>query len=394
MSPSPDLSPKPSSLSSNQSQVEPSTPPANSSLVEPSKDLDPSAGSSSTVNAASEEGAVLRKPLVRPVHRPQPAPPAADPVPAVTRQEPVRQEPVTPVPSVDTPASSTTADPEPQVAQASLRQQPIPPPSEPKQYRAIGLVRGKYTPAEDEFTRGEVLTTDGVPLKAVLLGRVMSLVRNHIDLEKEHLWVVYPRTRDSEKELHVQIVGIWEPATLKRSELEGDASSESPSGESSSGESPSGEPTEVPEDNFSDPRMGDGYFSIRGEIVFILPDEQFIVAKIQQAARKSSQKAKAFKLNLQGVLDSAKTVGYFWDLHIQRQGNTMVITEATCIGLAPPKRRSKDDNFDRRRPGRPAFGRKPGVRSGPPRPATGAPRPVNREPIAKPLKRSEQTGES
>jgi len=94
------------------------------------------------------------------------------------------------------------------------RQQPIPPASEPMQYRAIGLVRGKYAPSEEQFTRGFLVTDDGVSIDAVLLGRVMSLVKKHLDLEQSHLWVVYPRTREKEYDLHVQIVGVWEPENL------------------------------------------------------------------------------------------------------------------------------------------------------------------------------------
>ncbi len=90
------------------------------------------------------------------------------------------------------------------------RQQPIPPPSEPMQYRAIGLVRGRYLASSEQFTQGTLLTTDGVELNAVLLGRIMSLVKNHLDLDKEHLWVVYPRTRQENDTLHIQIVGVWE----------------------------------------------------------------------------------------------------------------------------------------------------------------------------------------
>jgi hypothetical protein len=98
--------------------------------------------------------------------------------------------------------------------------QPIAPPSEPMQYRAIGLVQGTYTPDEEQFNHGNVITDDGAVIDAVLLGRVTSLVKKHIDLEKSHLWVVYPRTRrgdedsDVEQDLHIQIVGVWEPETL------------------------------------------------------------------------------------------------------------------------------------------------------------------------------------
>ena len=90
------------------------------------------------------------------------------------------------------------------------------------QYRAIGLVRGRYHASSEQFTQGTLLTTDGVELNAVLLGRIMSLVKNHLDLEKEHLWVVYPRTRQENDTLHLQIVGVWEPENLAKQPTEED----------------------------------------------------------------------------------------------------------------------------------------------------------------------------
>ena len=73
--------------------------------------------------------------------------------------------------------------------------QPIPPAEFPKQYRAIGLLWGKYVPGE-EITQGTLITSDGTKIEAVVLGRLLGLLKSRIDLEKEHLWVVYPRTRD------------------------------------------------------------------------------------------------------------------------------------------------------------------------------------------------------
>jgi hypothetical protein len=276
-------------------------------------------------------------------------------------------------------SESTSTAPQPlseedQAAQAAMRQQPIPLPSEPKQYRAIGLVRGHYTPSEEEFTRGDFKAADGSDLKAVLLGRVMSLVKNHIDLQKEHLWVVYPRTREEEKELHLQIVGVWEPETLKKPE-EGEEGS-----------------TEILDSSALDPRLNDDYFSVRGEVVFISPEESHIVVKIQQTPRKSTQKPKAFKLSLRGFLEGTRTVGYFWDLHIKREDNSLIVTDGTCIGMAPPKKRDKD-LIDKGRPRRPSFGRGGGGRppvGRSPRPGGGLPRPT-RDPASKPIKRSEQT---
>ena len=98
----------------------------------------------------------------------------------------------------------------------TLHQLPIPPASEPMQYRAIGLIKGTYVPSEEQFTRGMVTTENNETIDAVLLGRVMSLVKKHVDLTVPHLWVVYPRTRPKDEHLHAQIVGIWEPDNLNR----------------------------------------------------------------------------------------------------------------------------------------------------------------------------------
>jgi hypothetical protein len=215
---------------------------------------------------------------------------------------------------------------------------------------------------------------------AVLLGRVMSLVRNHIDLEKDHLWVVYPRTREGDKELHIQIVGVWEPETLKRQP-----------DESAEAGSPAPETPAVEEE--TDPGVEDGYFSIRGEVIFHSPEEQNTVVKIQQAPRKNSQKAKSFKLGLHGALDSPKTLGYFWDLNVKLQNNALIIQDGTCVGLAPPKKKSKEMGSRGTRPRKPmGTGRSTAGRgAGRPR---GSPRPVSRrEPAAKPVRRSEQSGE-
>ncbi len=74
-----------------------------------------------------------------------------------------------------------------------MRNHPIPPVTEPLQYRAIGLVRGTYTPKEPEqLTRGALLDSNGVELETVVLGRVLTLMRRHLAMDQSHLWVVYP----------------------------------------------------------------------------------------------------------------------------------------------------------------------------------------------------------
>ncbi len=377
MSPSPELSPQPSkSAATNKPSVEQPVSDKTKLSVDSETTPDPATPATASEEAGSQENApTLHRPPMRPV-RPQPVaePPKTAATPSSTT---VKQD------SASVPAAVSTIQPTPeeQAVQAALRQQPIPPPSEPKQYRAIGVVRGRYTSSGEEFTRGTLVTPDGIVYQAVLLGRVMSLVRNHIDLEKDHLWVVYPRTREGEKELHIQIVGVWEPETLKRQPDESSAAD-------------SVEPEMNAAEEETDPGVEDGYFSIRGEVVFHAPEEQHTVVKIQQAPRKNSQKAKSFKLGLQGILDNPKTVGYFWDLNVKLQDSVLVIQDGTCVGLAPPKKKSKEMESRGGRPRRPMGAGRSATGRGVGRPTSGSPRPVSRrEPTAKPVKRSEQSGE-
>ena len=123
-----------------------------------------------------------------------------------------------------------------------MRQHPIPPVTEPMQYRAIGLVNAVYVPQDEKtLTRGVLRCEDGTEIEAVLLGRVLSVVKRHLDLAASHQWIVYPRNREGE-DLHLQVVGVWEPATLASDEPD--------------------LPDTLPE--------GDGYFSVRGELIFTL----------------------------------------------------------------------------------------------------------------------------
>lgn len=245
---------------------------------------------------------------------------------------------------------------------ASLRQHPIPPPSEPMQYRAIGLVRGRYASTEEQFTQGTLTTPDGTVIDAVLLGRVMSLVKKHLDLNQEHLWVVYPRTRDKDEDLHTQIVGVWEPENL----------------------TPESEPTAITATE--EPQLSDGYFSIRGEVVYYSAENTQVVVKIKQAPRKQDDRPKSFKLALTGTLEG-RTLGHFWDFHVERQGHDLVIRQGTVVAALPPKRKPK---FDKRGPRKP-FGRRPtGNRPIAERPAGTVPPPVRREPLPKPIKNPPQ----
>lgn len=280
------------------------------------------------------------------------------------------------------------------------RQQPIPPPSEPMQYRAIGLVRGRYVANDEQFTQGTMLTSEGTTLDAVLLGRIMSLVKNHLDLEKEHLWVVYPRTRQESDNLHLQIVGVWEPENLAKTQTANDqqdlASPEDwqpPTNGSSNTLVPS---SEIP----------DGGFSVRGEVVYQSQEAGNLVIKIKQAPRKPNDKPKYFKLKIKGKLET-KAVSKFWDLQVQREADSLIVESGEVIADLPKKRKPQRRGGPRpggRRPGSPG-GRKPfppkqrgGENQRPIRKtgdssAASRPSPVSNKPTPKPVKRPKPTQE-
>ncbi|MEH2331486.1 hypothetical protein [Nostoc sp.] len=283
------------------------------------------------------------------------------------------------------------------------RQQPIPPPSEPMQYRAIGLVRGRYHASSEQFTQGTLLTADGVELNAVLLGRIMSLVKNHLDLEKEHLWVVYPRTRQENDTLHIQIVGVWEPENLAKNLTDEDESDF----ELQELETLDDGLSENSELNTTAPRpsseVADGGFSVRGEVVYQSFDAKSLVVKIRQAPRKSTDKPKYFKLKLRGVL-TTKAVGKFWDFQAKREADVLVVEKAEAIADLPKKRKPPFKGGPRAGIGG-AGGRKPF----PPRRTGETPRPIKktstggdtsvvskpipRTPAPKPIKRPKPTQE-
>jgi hypothetical protein len=287
------------------------------------------------------------------------------------------------------------------------------------QYRAIGLVMGRYIPSDEQLNCGRLVTPEGQEIAAVLLGRVVSLVKNHLSLTEEHLWVVYPRTQEvkskkprraSEEapppELRLQIVGIWEPETLHRvleeealgeslAILEEEETSEDDMSQGSAlvGEEeqdttlmPLTKPVRTMEEleDESTPKTEDGYFSVRGEIIYHVADKNRIIVKIQQLNRKNPKQRRDFKLHLFGTIEHERVLHHFWDLQVQRQGERLMITAAQCVGAMPPQRRSKKPNgsggggrkpFKRRSPGSPSSP-SPSTETRPPRSVSGgAPRP-------------------
>ena len=259
-----------------------------------------------------------------------------------------------------------------------MRQHPISPVTEPTQYRAIGVVRGQYVPADaEQLTRGVIRTADGTEIEAVVLGRLLTLMRRHLDLAEAHLWVVYPRTRE-ENHLHLQMVGVWEPSTLaqvdqvleagvrsaaagdppesesladgerlpeaeSRSEGESLAAVTSPAEEASVSEpltavvssigasSTEASPTEASATETSSPDTGidalpegDDYFSVRGELIYTRPETGDLVIKVRQQPRADGSRPVPFKLQLKGEIP-LQHLRHFVSLDLRRQGQQLTL---------------------------------------------------------------------
>ena len=187
-----------------------------------------------------------------------------------------------------------------------MRQHPISPVTEPMQYRAIGVVRGTYVPEDPEqLTRGSIQAEDGSSIEAVVLGRVLTLMRRHLDLSKPHLWVAYPRYRDAGK-LHLQVVGVWEPSTLAED----------------------GGADQLPE--------GDDYFSVRGELIYTRPEQGDLVVKIRQQPRADGSRPTPFKLQLKGEIPPDH-LRHFVALDLRRQGQELQLEGHEVIGPVPQR---------------------------------------------------------
>ncbi|QBE69749.1 hypothetical protein SynWH8101_2168 [Synechococcus sp. WH 8101] len=187
-----------------------------------------------------------------------------------------------------------------------MRDHPIPPVTEPLQYRAIGVVRGTYRPEDaDQFTRGVLVDAEGQELEAVVLGRMLTLMRRHLAMDAPHLWVVYPRCRDA-GHLHLQITGIWEPSTLQ----------------------PGASDDALPE--------GDNYFSIRGELIYTRPETGDLVVKVRQKPRADGSRPLPFKLQLKGEIPLDQ-LRHFVSLDVRRQGQELHVESHELIAPMPTR---------------------------------------------------------
>jgi hypothetical protein len=184
---------------------------------------------------------------------------------------------------------------------------PIPQVTDPLQYRAIGIVNGKFTPNDnDQLNRGLLTDNKGEKIETVVLGKALSLLKKHIDLNKNYYWIVYPKNKNTQN-LHLQVAGVWDPYQLN--DL----------------------PNNSSQINFSklleELGLKDNYFSIRGELVFVNKQKKEIVIKLCSTSNLNN---KNFKLVIKGEL-SLELLNNFVSLDVNRDGNSLKLLKYEVI---------------------------------------------------------------
>ena len=187
---------------------------------------------------------------------------------------------------------------------------PIPQVTNKLQYRAIGIINGKFTPhSSEQLNRGFLIDIKGEKIETVVLGKALSILKKHIDLKKSYYWVVYPKNKNTQN-LHLQVAGIWDPYQLN--DFPNDSSTT----------------------NFSkllkELDLKDNYFSVRGELVFVNTQKKEIVIKINPAVKLKNLKNKNFKLVIKGEL-SLELLNSFVSLDINRDGNALNLIKYEVI---------------------------------------------------------------
>ena len=187
---------------------------------------------------------------------------------------------------------------------------PIPKVTNQLQYRAIGIINGKFTPhSSEQLNRGVLTDNKGEKIETVVLGKALSLLKKHIDLKKSYFWVVYPKNKNTQK-LHLQISGIWDPYQLNDFT------------------------DEYSKKNFSklleELDLKDNYFSVRGELVFVNTQNKEVVIKVRSTSKMHNLKNKNFKLIIKGEI-SLEFLNSFVSLDVIRDGNSLKLIKSEII---------------------------------------------------------------
>ena len=187
---------------------------------------------------------------------------------------------------------------------------PIPKVTNQLQYRAIGIVLGKFIAHDGEqLNRGFLIDEKGEKIETVVLGKALSLLKKHIDLKKSYFWIVYPKNKNTQN-LHLQVAGIWDPYQLNDF------------------------PNNSSKTNFSklleELDLKDNYFSVRGLLVFVNTQKKEFVIKISSVSREQNLKNKNFKLVIKGEL-SLHLLNSFVSLDVTRDANSLKLINYEVI---------------------------------------------------------------
>ena len=187
---------------------------------------------------------------------------------------------------------------------------PIPKVTNRLQYRAIGIINGKFIPNNiEQFNRGFLTDDKGGKIETVVLGKALSLLKKYIDLKKSYFWIVYPKNKNTQH-LHLQVAGIWDPYQFN----------DFPNNSSKT-------------DFFKlleELGLRDNYFSVRGELVFVNTQKKEFVIKICASKSLQNLKNKNFKLFIKGEL-SLELLNSFISLDLIRKDNSLLLLNYEVI---------------------------------------------------------------
>ena len=187
---------------------------------------------------------------------------------------------------------------------------PIPEVTNHLQYRAIGIINGKFTPhGSDQLNRGFLIDNKGEKIETVVLGKALSLLKKHIDLKKSYYWIVYPKNKNTQN-LHLQVAGIWDPYQFNDF------------------------PNDSSKTNISklleELGLKDNYFSVRGELVFVNTQKKEVVVKVCTKIKSKNLKNNNFKLVIKGDI-SLEHLHSFVSLDTNRDGNSLKLIKYQVI---------------------------------------------------------------
>ena len=187
---------------------------------------------------------------------------------------------------------------------------PIPKVTNQLQYRAIGIINGRFTPNDlVQLNRGILTDKEGEKIETVILGKALSLLKKHIDLNRSYFWVVYPKNKNTQN-LHLQVAGIWDPYQLNNL------------------------PNDSSKTNFTklleELNLNDNYFSVRGDLVFVNTQKKEFVIKIYSTSNLKNVKNKNFKLSIKGDV-SIELLNSFLSLDVIRDGNSLKLLNYEVI---------------------------------------------------------------